>query len=102
LVVLKELADNALDACEEADIAPMILIAVNGNSITIVDNGPGIPAKTIDGILDYSVRVSSREAYAEVGQDGSHFCHPGFDAFMSIRRSPFHSSRRPRCGFSQT
>jgi DNA topoisomerase VI subunit B len=32
-------------------------------SIVIEDNGPGIPAKTIDGVLDYSIRVSSREAY---------------------------------------
>ena len=63
LVVLKELTDNALDACEEAEIAPVIDITVNNDSITIADNGPGIPAKTIDGVLDYSIRVSSREAY---------------------------------------
>jgi DNA topoisomerase VI subunit B len=63
LVVLKELVDNALDACEEAEIAPVISISVRDNSIIITDNGPGIPAKTIDGILDYSIRVSSREAY---------------------------------------
>jgi Histidine kinase-, DNA gyrase B-, and HSP90-like ATPase len=63
LVVLKELVDNALDAAEEAGIAPVISITVNGNSITITDNGPGISAKTIEGVLDYSVRVSSREAY---------------------------------------
>jgi hypothetical protein len=30
LVVLKELTDNALDACEEAEIAPVISIAVKG------------------------------------------------------------------------
>ena len=64
LVVQKELLDNALDAAEEAEIAPVISIAVNGRSIVVQDNGPGIPAKTIEGILDYSVRVSSREAYA--------------------------------------
>ena len=63
LVVLKELVDNALDAAEEAEIAPVISIAVNGRSIIVEDNGPGIPAKTIDGVLDYSIRVSSREAY---------------------------------------
>jgi DNA topoisomerase VI subunit B len=64
LVVLKELVDNSLDACEEAEIAPVISIAAKGRSIIIKDNGPGIPAKTINGILDYSIRVSSREAYA--------------------------------------
>jgi hypothetical protein len=63
LVVLKELVDNALDACEEAEIAPVISISVKDNWIIIADNGPGIPAKTIEGVLDYSIRVSSREAY---------------------------------------
>jgi len=29
----------------------------------VADNGPGLPAGTIDGILDFSARVSSREAY---------------------------------------
>ena len=63
LVVLKELVDNALDACEEAEIAPVISISLKDNSIIVADNGPGIPAKTIDNVLDYSIRVSSREAY---------------------------------------
>jgi DNA topoisomerase VI subunit B len=65
LVILKELVDNALDACEEADIAPEILVAVSTSrgEIIVVDNGPGIPGEVIADILDYSVRVSSREAY---------------------------------------
>jgi hypothetical protein len=63
LVVLKELMDNALDACEESEIAPVILIGVNSGSITIQDNAGGIETDTIKSILDYSVRVSSREAY---------------------------------------
>jgi Histidine kinase-, DNA gyrase B-, and HSP90-like ATPase len=63
LVMLKELVDNAIDACEEAEIAPVISVTVEGGSIVIEDNGSGIPAKTIEGVLDYSVRVSSREAY---------------------------------------
>lgn len=29
----------------------------------MTDNGPGLPASTIKGVLDYTVRVSSREAY---------------------------------------
>ena len=57
------MADNALDAAEEAEIAPVISIAVKGGSIIVRDNGPGIPADTIKGILDYAIRVSSREAY---------------------------------------
>src|SRR5262249_47240360 len=63
LVVLKELMDNALDACEEAEIAPVIDVIVGPGSITIVDNAGGFETDTIDSILDYSIRVSSREAY---------------------------------------
>ncbi len=63
LVILKELADNALDACEEAGVAPDVHVTVDNDGITVTDNGPGIPAKTVEGILDYSNRVSSREAY---------------------------------------
>jgi DNA topoisomerase VI subunit B len=63
LVVLKELVDNSIDACEEAEIAPVISIAVKGDTIVVKDNGSGIPVQTIDDVLDYSIRVSSREAY---------------------------------------
>jgi DNA topoisomerase VI subunit B len=63
LVVLKELMDNALDACEEAEVAPVISIAVGPGSITIQDNAGGIDTGTIESILDYNIRVSSREAY---------------------------------------
>jgi hypothetical protein len=63
LVIVKELVDNALDAAEEAEIAPVVSIIVDGDTIAIGDNGPGIPAETIAGVLDYAIRVSSREAY---------------------------------------
>ncbi len=63
LVVLKELVDNALDACEEAEVAPQITIQVGDAGITVIDNGPGIPAETITDVLDFSMRISSREAY---------------------------------------
>ncbi len=63
LVLVKELIDNALDACEEARVAPVIDIKVDDNGITVTDNGPGIPADTLEGVLDFSSRVSSREAY---------------------------------------
>ena len=63
LVILKEGLDNSLDACEEAGTAPQINVTVDSEGITITDNGPGIPPTTIDGILDFSVRISSREAY---------------------------------------
>src|SRR5262249_57543656 len=63
LVVLKELMDNSLDACEEAEVAPVISITVGRKSITVQDNANGIEADTIKSILDYTIRVSSREAY---------------------------------------
>jgi DNA topoisomerase VI subunit B len=63
LVVIKETLDNATDAAEEAEIAPIISVDVNGTTITVEDNAGGIPAKTIKHILDYSKRTSSREAY---------------------------------------
>ena len=64
LVILKELIDNGIDACEEAGIAPVISVTVDDAGITVEDNGPGIPAATIEGVLDFTVRISSREAYA--------------------------------------
>ena len=67
LVIAKELGDNALDACEEKGIAPDLSFTVTAKvgeaSITVTDNGPGIPPDTVAHLLDFSVRVSSREAY---------------------------------------
>jgi hypothetical protein len=66
LVVVKELIDNALDACEEAGVPPAITVAIwsdeGGTRIVIEDNGPGIPPGTVAGIIDYNVRASSKEA----------------------------------------
>jgi DNA topoisomerase VI subunit B len=63
LVVGKEILDNALDAAEEAEVAPVIELVVGPGSISIRDNAGGIATDTIEAILDYTVRVSSREAY---------------------------------------
>jgi hypothetical protein len=63
LVIAKELIDNGLDACEEADIPPVIVVTADPCGITVADNGPGIPEATIAGLMDFTVRVSSREAY---------------------------------------
>ena len=75
LVVAKELIDNALDACEEAEIAPEIDIEVSieRGEIVIADNGPGLPSAMLGDLLDYTVRVSSREAYVSPsrGQQGN-------------------------------
>ena len=47
LVVAKELVDNAIDACEEAGTAPEVRIKLTHSSITVIDNGPGIPPETV-------------------------------------------------------
>ncbi|MEX0937325.1 MAG: ATP-binding protein [Pirellulales bacterium] len=63
LVIAKELIDNALDACEEADIAPIIDVTADRTGITVRDNGPGLPKETLASALDFTIRASSREAY---------------------------------------
>jgi DNA topoisomerase VI subunit B len=63
LVVVKELVDNAIDACEEAATAPEVRIKLTHSSITITDNGPGISPETVASILDFTTRTSSRDAY---------------------------------------
>src|SRR5262249_42895435 len=63
LVILKELVDNAIDACEEAGVAPEIVITLANAGRAGRDTGPGTPADTVKHVLDFTVRVSSREAY---------------------------------------
>jgi DNA topoisomerase VI subunit B len=63
LVVLKELMDNALDACEEGGVAPEVRVTLDPRGIALGDNGRGLPAETVESILDFRVRVSAREAY---------------------------------------
>ncbi len=63
LALVKELIDNGLDACESADIAPVITIDVDIDAVSVADNGPGLPASTLRRSLDYSVRVSDKRHY---------------------------------------
>jgi DNA topoisomerase VI subunit B len=56
LTTIKEAVDNSLDACEEADILPELIVEVidMGNDrfrIVIEDNGPGIVKKQIPKIF---------------------------------------------------
>ena len=62
-VVLKEMVDNALDACEAAGAAPRIKIEVDQDHIIVADNGGGISPETIDRIIDYNFKTSSNLAY---------------------------------------
>jgi DNA topoisomerase VI subunit B len=63
VALLKELVDNALDACEAAGIAPEITVTVTQDSFAVQDNGPGLPAATLKRSLDYTVRVSDKAHY---------------------------------------
>jgi hypothetical protein len=63
LVIVKELVDNSLDACEEADVAPVIEVTADASGITVSDNGPGLPESTLRAAMDFTVRASNREMY---------------------------------------
>jgi DNA topoisomerase VI subunit B len=68
-VVLKELVDNSLDACEMAGVSPRITVEADGDSssgaihVRVSDNGPGIPSEVVRSLIDYDVRVSDKAAY---------------------------------------
>ena len=62
-MLLKELVDNALDACEGAGVVPFIKISTTHDTITVNDNGPGIPASTVEKSLDYLSRTSSNNLW---------------------------------------
>jgi Histidine kinase-, DNA gyrase B-, and HSP90-like ATPase len=63
LVLVKELIDNALDACETGDTAPEITIILESDAVTVEDNGPGIPPEIVERSLDYHVRISDKKGY---------------------------------------
>jgi DNA topoisomerase VI subunit B len=67
-VVLKELIDNALDACESAGIEPRVNVVAeytdNGQMVLIVsDNGAGLDGAIVEKILDFDIRTSDKAAY---------------------------------------
>ena len=62
-VFVKEALDNSTDACEDKDIPPVVEVTADAAGITVKDNGPGLPEKTLADAMNFAVRVSSREAY---------------------------------------
>lgn len=63
IALIKELIDNALDACESADVSPEIEVRVEPNAVSVRDNGPGLPTNVLEKSLDYSIRVSDKSHY---------------------------------------
>jgi DNA topoisomerase VI subunit B len=63
LVIVKELIDNSMDACEEAGVTPVIAVVADSAGISVSDNGPGLPESTLQAQLDFKIRASNREAY---------------------------------------
>jgi len=73
IVVVKELVDNSIDAAENANLAPDIVVTVDSDSIVVTDNGPGIPAATVKALTDFTAKTSSNAAYCSPsrGQQGN-------------------------------
>jgi hypothetical protein len=68
LVLVKELIDNALDACEESAVPPVIEVHCDAAGIAVADNGPGLPETLLLKQMDFGVRASNREVQrARVG-----------------------------------
>jgi DNA topoisomerase VI subunit B len=63
VALLKELIDNALDACEDAGTPPAVRVKVEPDAFTVSDNGPGLPPDILTRSLDYGVRVSDKANY---------------------------------------
>jgi hypothetical protein len=64
LVLIKELIDNAIDATETAATGPIeVQVELGKDKIVVSDNGPGITAKIVKGVLDYGVRISDKKHY---------------------------------------
>jgi DNA topoisomerase VI subunit B len=62
-VLTKELVDNGLDVCEQAGIAPEIRVEFSGGTLTVSDNGPGIPPEVVERVLDFTTRTSDKAGY---------------------------------------
>jgi DNA topoisomerase VI subunit B len=64
IALLKELLDNACDACETARVPPAVRVTVEPDAVVVQDNGPGLPPDVLVKSLDYLVRVSDKSHYA--------------------------------------
>lgn len=73
LVALAELVDNSLDHLEEIGRLPEIHIVVDRHTLSVSDNGDGMPEAVVDSLGDFSSRSSSRLYYKTPtrGQQGN-------------------------------
>jgi DNA topoisomerase VI subunit B len=62
-VLVKELVDNSLDACEQSGAPPEISVTLAAGTLAVTDNGPGIPSDVVERVLDFSSRTSDKAAY---------------------------------------
>ncbi len=63
VALLKELIDNALDACGRDSVCPVIRVTAAADHFVVEDNGTGIPADVVVRTLDYSTRTSINSKY---------------------------------------
>lgn len=73
IALVKELIDNGLDASEAASIVPHIVIDVQQDSVSVINNGSSLPERVINNALNYMVRVSDKTYYVSPsrGQQGN-------------------------------
>ncbi|MHA1286357.1 MAG: DNA topoisomerase VI subunit B [Candidatus Thorarchaeota archaeon] len=75
VMIVKEIVDNALDACEEAGVLPQIIISITseGDIFTVraKDNGVGIPPNEVENAFGELLFGSKFDTYKQTrGQQG--------------------------------
>jgi DNA topoisomerase VI subunit B len=63
LMLVKEAVENGLDGAESASIPPRIEITVDGELLTVSDNGPGLAPGIVKRICDFNSRTSDKSSY---------------------------------------
>jgi len=58
--IVKELIDNALDAAEQKGLPVVSIGVASDGTLTIYDNGPGMPAHVVTGSLNYDSFISDK------------------------------------------
>ncbi len=73
LILVKELIDNGLDAAEKIGVNPHITVIIDEDSLSVQDNGCGIPGHVIEKSLDYTGYMSDKAGYVSPsrGQQGN-------------------------------